>query len=190
MKKFGFTLAELLITLTIVGVSAALVAPAVSNIMPDANKAKVLKYNVQLNNAMDTFFTDRDRCPSGISGGLACFKADTNYPLFEDYLIDELGIDSDTFETPDGSFWNIEDNVNNGYTVSIRIKPTKSNCSYSANCNTAKDIDTFVFKIDSDGEVSAGDPLTDAYLRNSLKMNDKKEDFDTAKSFLDSGKTY
>ena len=53
MKKFGFTLAELLITLTIVGISVALVAPAVSNIMPDANKAKVLKYNVQLNNALE-----------------------------------------------------------------------------------------------------------------------------------------
>lgn len=190
MKNFGFTLAELLITLTIVGISAALVAPAVSNIMPDANKAKVIKYNAQLNNAMDIFFTDRDMCPYGISEGLACFKANTIYPLFEDYLFDELGIDSDTFETPDGSSWNIDDDANNGYTVSIRIKPTKSNCSYSANCNTAKDIDTFVFKINADGNVLAGDPLTDAYLRNTLKMSDKKEDYATAKSFLDSGKTY
>ena len=183
MKKFGFTLAELLITLTIVGISAALVAPAVSDIMPDANKAKVIKYNVQLNNAMDTFFTDRVYCPSGISDGLACFKSDAKYSLFEDYLCDELGVDSDTYETPDGSFWNISGDVNNGYKVSIRIKPTKSNCSYRANCNTAKDIDTFVFKINADGNVLAGDPLTDAYLRNPLKMNDKKEDFATAKSF-------
>ena len=43
MKKFGFTLSELLITVGIVGVVAALTAPAVSNIMPDRNKMMFMK---------------------------------------------------------------------------------------------------------------------------------------------------
>ena len=45
MKK-GFTLAELLITMGIIGVIAAILAPAIGNLMPDSNKGKVLKvYN-------------------------------------------------------------------------------------------------------------------------------------------------
>lgn len=46
MKKTGFTLAELLVTLGVVGVVAALVAPAVSNMIPDRDKMLLLKkYN-------------------------------------------------------------------------------------------------------------------------------------------------
>ncbi len=46
MKKSGFTLAELMITLGIIGIGAALVAPAISNLMPNKNKIYALKaYN-------------------------------------------------------------------------------------------------------------------------------------------------
>lgn len=188
MKKFGFTLAELLITLTIVGISAALVAPAVSNIMPDANKAKVLKYNTLLNNALTTMFNDEKYRPytkyndsTGETSlnceGLACIAK------FDVLLHEALGLDDDTFETADGSFWNIDGN-SDGYTVSITIKPEKSRCSYSDDCDTAQEIDTFIFKIDKNGNVSAGDALTDAYLNNPSKLNDKKNDLDRAARFL------
>ena len=43
MKKTGFTLAELLITLGIIGVIVAILVPAVNNAMPDENKAMYLK---------------------------------------------------------------------------------------------------------------------------------------------------
>ena len=42
MKKIGFTLAELIVTLSIIGVSAALITPALSDLLPDRNKIKVL----------------------------------------------------------------------------------------------------------------------------------------------------
>ena len=42
MKKSGFTLAELCITLAIVGVVAVLAAPSISALMPDSNKTKVV----------------------------------------------------------------------------------------------------------------------------------------------------
>ena len=46
MKKSGFTMAELLITLTIIGVTAALVIPAVMKMSPDKYKVRVLNiYN-------------------------------------------------------------------------------------------------------------------------------------------------
>ena len=46
MKKSGFTLAEILIALTIVGVVAALVAPSLHNLLPNRDKVNFLRvYN-------------------------------------------------------------------------------------------------------------------------------------------------
>ena len=46
MKKTGFTLSELVITLAIIGVAAALVLPQVMNMAPDKYKVRVLNiYN-------------------------------------------------------------------------------------------------------------------------------------------------
>ena len=58
MKKTGFTLSELLITLAVIGVVSALALPAVSGIIPDKNKAKILKYNAELNNIVSSILTD------------------------------------------------------------------------------------------------------------------------------------
>ena len=44
MNKKGFTLAEVLIALAIIGVTAAITAPMLSSLMPDKHKAMVLKY--------------------------------------------------------------------------------------------------------------------------------------------------
>ena len=43
MKKLGFTMAELLVTLGIIAVVAAMTAPMVGGLLPDKNKATVLK---------------------------------------------------------------------------------------------------------------------------------------------------
>ena len=43
MKKLGFTLSELLVTLGVIGVVAALTAPAISDLMPDSNKLTMIK---------------------------------------------------------------------------------------------------------------------------------------------------
>ena len=45
MKKSGFTLSELLISMAIIGTVSVLIAPFVSNIVPDKNKTRVLKYH-------------------------------------------------------------------------------------------------------------------------------------------------
>lgn len=50
MKKFGFTLAEVLITMGLVGIVAAIALPSLNKAIPDSNKAKVLKaYNTITN---------------------------------------------------------------------------------------------------------------------------------------------
>lgn len=43
MKRNGFTLAEMLITLGIVGIITALIIPAINNLKPDENKTLYLK---------------------------------------------------------------------------------------------------------------------------------------------------
>ena len=55
MKKFGFTLAEVLITLGIVGVMAALVVPAVmSNVQVKMNMSRLSRTVEDLDNAFTT----------------------------------------------------------------------------------------------------------------------------------------
>ena len=62
MKKLGFTLSELLVAIGVVAVGAALVAPKISNIVPDKNKIKVIncynkinEINQKLLNAPDLY---------------------------------------------------------------------------------------------------------------------------------------
>ena len=50
MKKYGFTLSELLVAMAIIGIAAAIAAPAITKMMPDRNKSKVLKYYTTINN--------------------------------------------------------------------------------------------------------------------------------------------
>ena len=49
MKKNGFTLAELLIAIGIIGIVAAVTAPQLNKLLPDENKSKVLKAYKALN---------------------------------------------------------------------------------------------------------------------------------------------
>ena len=44
MKRKGFSLAEVLITIGIIGVIAVLAVPGISKAMPDRNKSKIVKY--------------------------------------------------------------------------------------------------------------------------------------------------
>ena len=60
MKKLGFTLSELLITLGIIGVAAALVAPAVTNLMPDKNKMMFIKNYNELVTITEKMLNDKE----------------------------------------------------------------------------------------------------------------------------------
>ena len=41
MKRRGFTLTEVLVTIGILGIVTAVMAPVISNLIPDKNKAQV-----------------------------------------------------------------------------------------------------------------------------------------------------
>ena len=190
MKKLGFTLAELIMTLSIIGVTAALIAPAVTNIVPDAKKAKVLKYNSQLNSIVNGFFNDNDIyrpitrinpqtndpdwfCANTFGvRGIACIDD------FENLLREALNLDGN--RSPDNSIWNFAGDTIGGYRISVDVDANREGCSYSNACNEPRQIDTFIFRINQDGAVRAGDALTDAYLKNPLKLTNREEDLDKA----------
>ena len=131
MKKFGFTLSELLITVGIVGVVAALTAPAVSNIMPDRNKMMFMKNYKELTtitekllNDPTLYYTkyklDDDGRKNPTCIGLACWEKPINEKYQDDkyksagkYMhlcIDFLGKSSGNqyyFYTEDGTGWEL-----------------------------------------------------------------------------------
>lgn len=194
MKKTGFTLSELLITLTVIGVVSALVLPAVSGILPDKNKAKVIKYNAMINNAINEIFSDESVYhPYTIAVGEA-----NNYATFltnngEDEC-SGLGCISGEFEAEierrfinkvkDGSTWTVSPAESDGTFILSVVTDEKTSKAFSSNGDN-KNINTFYFNIDEYGNVKPGDALTEAFLKNYKKLNDRKADIGDADTILD-----
>lgn len=60
MKKFGFTLSELLVAVAIVAVASALIAPTVADLAPDKNKMKVISYYNKINEINQKLLSDTE----------------------------------------------------------------------------------------------------------------------------------
>ena len=58
MKKFGFTMPELIVTIGIVAVTAAVAAPVIGNLMPDKNKLKAIECYNLVNAATEEFLSN------------------------------------------------------------------------------------------------------------------------------------
>ena len=87
MKKRGFTLQELLITIAIIGIVAAICAPAIVGIIPDRNKATYVKvYNILANmteeilNDPSLYWTTYNNQGEPNCAGMACDRAPTVPP--------------------------------------------------------------------------------------------------------------
>lgn len=176
MKKQGFTLVEVIIALTIIGLLAAFIAPAVLDLVPDKNKAKVLKYNTLMNNTIiDLLNNDYEYNISAV--GVTPLKQIQD---FDDKLLAGIGMVGDY--TNDGSSVTITNGSDNSRIVTIDTNPSNSSSTIYNNANIElKDVDTFQFVIDEYGNVKPGDILTEVYLKNSKKLNDRKADFAKAK---------
>lgn len=208
MKKFGFTMAELLVTLTIVGVVAAITAPMVDNLLPDKNKSKVLKVYKTLSDINYEILNDPSLYMSdGSCEGLACSAqpSDPSIPTVNDVtdkycviLKKHLDIDKEvannqkTFVTKDGIWWQIgrfadgsgfavlvDFDVNvNGLNNQLSNDNKGCNAFYSVSCK--KHPDRYSFAVANNGIVKGSDMLTTAYLENPTKLNDKKKDYERA----------
>ena len=186
MFKKGFTLSELLIALAVVGITVALIAPVVTKIMPDANKAKFIQHYTRLDSTLEEILIDN-----------SIFEdknlSDTDRPLrhpynketfqgtnkFKNIIFDKLNI-SEAGEYKDSSVWtvDVDDDItaNDYITISIDMKKNGgSNCSYKA--KECLRPDTFIIFVDKWGNLRTGDALSEAYLENMYNTNDKETDF-------------
>ena len=181
MKKTGFTIAELIVTLGIVGVVAALTAPAVTNLMPDQNKIRVIEYNTELTNAINDILSDeslfRQRTVIGANGepelsctGLACVNN------FRAELEQKLSVVNGRYKN---FAWVFNDFGDGSYRTLLYTNNEPTSRPYMG--RNPNDVNCFFFNIDANGAVLPGDSLTEAYLKNPLKMNDREKDFAEAK---------
>ena len=202
-NKNGFTLSEVVITLGIIGVSAALMGAAVGNAMPDKDKVKVLNLHQSITaiteNVLGNISIYYKKGVDDTCGGLTCQYTPlmapyntsaysgigkygsllaANMKLKSGASVSETGVV--TFTTTDEVNWTITCSETSGALIKVDLDGSGgNNCSYSSTCTKP---DSFTFAVDKYGKITANDPLTAAYLNNPLKMNDKKNDYKTAKS--------
>lgn len=219
MKENGFTLTEVLVTMGIIGIVAAMTFPAVTRIMPDKDKGMVLKAFKTINEVNNDILTNPslymyESSPAGCSSHiLRCtarpvdgkhnssdFDGDSKYPyLFAESLTLSDNIVSTasnyTFTTIDGIQWNIHlvDNtdINKAYySIVINTRnPMRQNCTY--NSTSCQNPRQFAFRVNMRGIVSADDSdyLTQAYLRNPNDLSDRHADLITAKELATQGQS-
>ena len=82
MKKTGFTLAELLIVLGVIGIVAALIVPAASKLVPDQNKVLYLKVNDTISTTIDGLKNNSKLYPVCSNENIDC----STHPLFNNRI--------------------------------------------------------------------------------------------------------
>ena len=153
MKKSGFTLAEIIVTLTIIGIIAALIAPKINVLIPDKNKIKIIKYYNLINDGIESMLGDTDLYhPSwqavNINNvdveiftangtdpcvGLQCIEqlkpSGEQQSYITRQLRDKLGLNNDNIAA-DGSTITMTDfdSTSEEMSVTIRTAPGKGNC--------------------------------------------------------------
>lgn len=209
MRKTGFTLAEVIVTLGIIGVLAAITAPMVSNMTPDRDKVKVLKVHKILTDINREMLTDPGLyLPNGRCRGLGCSEIPSRPPFnanrfsgtskYLNLLLEKLDAEPignitwrGTFETVDGIRWVFDEFRQNNRFNALTIGPVMwyeygfyidldENGDDCTYSAQCTNPDRFRFNVDTNGVVTGGDPLTRAYLANPHRLNDRRNDIRTA----------
>ena len=197
MKKFGFTLAEMVVSMAVVGVIAAISAPLVNDVIPDRKKVQVLKAYKQLTKINQDILSNPGLYmgSNGAEPSLNDTRSPVNQDIIDDATLREsavgenkyiailahmLNVDggdvnfaNKTFNTSDGLFWNVNYVSDSSSTVSIDLKDGKG-CIHSPDCPKP---DKFEFFVANNGRVIGKDSLTRTYLANPHNLSDRKNDY-------------
>lgn len=184
MKKIGFTLSELIVAVSIIGVAAALVIPTVGKFLPDVKKTAVLKYYGLIDDAIVKYYASEyyDKSIENCRG-ITCFNGGEDYNNFGEYLGAELGLDDNNIGS-DGVSLEFDPTESGEQVVTIDTNPSAEGCFYNPDCTDLSDVDTFIFNINKDGDISPVDALTEAYFKNQYSMNNKEKDIQEAKKII------
>ena len=196
MKKFGFTLAEVLITLSIIAIAAATLAPSYLKSRPDKYKFKVVKcYNTiaDANERLlgNPFVYEQSMLSStGVPDTATGFTSYTDasgtkckYPLLMGEILNlepDGSCNTGVYKgkSSDATIWEFYTTNGKSYIISVTF-PRSDGTSCSYNATTCKYPNVFKFKVDVYGDVFAADddPLTKAFLKNVYNIH-QKEDYD------------
>lgn len=198
MFKKGFTVAEILVALGVIGIVAAISSPILSNVIPDRDKISMLKAYKNLNDITQEIVNDPGYYINGTNcEGLGCtdqalaISNDTTYSgngkyanllarsfNGEDKKATKISDTVYTFEAADNSSWKIEKNGSNHYvTVDINGSDEGKNSHYTSE---VKKPDQFIFLVKPNGAIHPNDALTDAYLRTKSNLKNNKNDLKEA----------
>lgn len=203
MMKKGFTLQELLISLAIVGVVAAITVPGIIGMMPDKKKAMYMKCYSTLTNLTNEilddpvlYYKNEEDCvglacqasPNAeaypqCSGDWSCDRALKFPAIFAtkvNYIERAKLPNALNFRTADGVLWTFTAAGDSGYNLVLDLNPDddENDCFYnSAQCTEP---DQFRFEIDKYGGISAEDALGKAFLRNATDMHSIRKDKEVA----------
>lgn len=211
MKKNGFTLAEVLVTMAIIGVVAAITFPTINRIMPDKDKGMVLKAFKTLNEVNNDILTNPSLYMYG-DGSTGCdgpfilkctekpldenhsaneFKGASKYPyLFAESLAlsENISVSNNAynFTTIDGVQWRMTFTAKPNpalerYNITITTGNPSRDNTCTYNKTTCTNPGQFSFMVDMKGTVSAVDPLARAYLENPNDLSDRYADLRRAK---------
>lgn len=222
MKKNGFTLSELIISLTVIGVASALMMPTITKLMPDKNKVKVSNIHAKIVDATNSLVdddsiywcieTEKDEglsCDSQPRTGVYDNAIYSGSQKYENLMVYKLGLEASNagagfdWISPDGAVWRFErgcvnDNDaftsrNNGacpfhntlaYRITVDINGLNNGPDRIFGQTGEQKPDEFRFRVDNYGGVTPEDAMTAAYLINSFKSADKRNDRQVANEFL------
>lgn len=197
MKKSGFTLAEILITLGIIGVLSALMAPTITNIMPDKDKITMLKLYNAVSNTTQALLSDPNYYYptvdfetgeveiSGLASPAKSSTPRTRYPQLIRKHIAPNSSGTDTNFKCDNNvscsfscIGSTNDNFKCDFKITMDYKGKSTHCSY--NKTSCPRPDRFDFEIDNFGTIRPADNLSKAYLMTQMYTNQRKKDYEKA----------